>query len=123
MILYSIYQTTVLISDDSLTKGNAADLAPLKRSITLETYAELLDILSDYRGRFGQSGKATKQGMSAVLSDPDVLGRFNPDHQGKIRAIATGSSPLAKRRFDQLHLLIRREAGQFMPPEGSPNCA
>lgn len=107
-----IFNTT----DDILTRGNAADLAPLKRSIILETYAELLDILDDYRARFGRGGKAAKQGMSAILSDPDVLGRFNPDHQAKIGAIARGSSLFAKRRFNQLHLLIRMEAGQFMPP-------
>lgn len=102
-------------SDSMLMRGNATDLVPLKRAIILETYTELLDILDDYHGRFGRGGKAAKQGMSAVLSDADVLGRFSPDYQTKIRAIATGSSLFAKRRFDQLHLLIRKEAGQFMP--------
>ena len=104
------------MSDDMITRGNAADLAPLKRAIILEMYAELLDILDDYRGRFGRGGKAAKQGMSAVLADPDVLGRFSPDYQARIRAIAAGSSLFAKRRYDQLHLLIRSEAGQFTPP-------
>ncbi len=45
-----VFDTT----DDMLTKGNSADLAPLKRAIILETYSELLDILSDYRARFGR---------------------------------------------------------------------
>jgi hypothetical protein len=90
-----------------LTKGNVADLAPLKRAIILETYAELLTILDDYSRRFGSGGKAVKQGMSAVLSDPDVFGRFNAHHQTEIRAIATGSSLFAKSRFDQLHLSMR----------------
>jgi hypothetical protein len=70
-----------------------------------------LAILDDYSRRFGQGGKAVKQGMSAIVSDPDVLGRFNADQQAKIQAIATGSSLLAKSRFDQLHLAIRTEAG------------
>jgi hypothetical protein len=68
-----IFRTT----DDMLVKGKGADLAPLKRAIILETYAELLAILDDYSRRFGLGGKAVKQGMSAVLSDPDVFGRFN----------------------------------------------
>jgi hypothetical protein len=102
------------LTDNELAKGNSADLAPLKRAIILETYTELLDILSDYRARFGRGGKATKQGMLAIISDPDVFGRFNPDDQGKIQAIATGSSLLANRRFDRLGLQIRTEAGRFM---------
>ena len=99
---------------DKLVKGDVADLVPLKRAIILETYAELVAILDDYSGRFGRGGKAIKQGMSAVLSDPDVFGRFHADQQAKIQAIATGSSLFAKWRFDQLHLSIRREAGRYM---------
>ena len=101
-------------TDDVFTSGNAADLAPLKQAIILETYTELLDILKDYRDRFGRGGKATKQGMLAIVSDPDVFGRFTPDYQGKIQAIVTGSSLLANRRFDQLDVQIRTEAGRFM---------
>jgi hypothetical protein len=101
-------------TDKMLTKGNVADLAPLKRAIILETYAELLTILDDYSRRFGSGGKAVKQGMSALLSDPDVFGRFNAHHQTEIRAIATGSSLFAKSRFDQLHLSMRAEAGRHM---------
>ena|SRR5262245_24958866 len=97
-----------------LVAGDAADLAPLKRAIILETYAELLVILDNYSRRFGSGGKAVKQGMSAVLSDPDVFGRFNAEYQTEIRAIATGSSLLAKRRFERLHLSIRTEAGAYM---------
>ena len=70
-------------TDDMLVKGKAADLVPLKRAIILETYTELLAILDDYSRRFGRGGKAVKQGMSAVLSDPDVFGQFNKDHQTK----------------------------------------
>src|SRR5262249_8488408 len=70
-------------TDDVMTEGKAANLAGLKRAIILQTYAELLEILDDYRGRFGRGGKAIKQGMLAILSDPDVIGRFNPDHQAK----------------------------------------
>ena len=99
---------------DKLVKGDVADLAPLKRAIILETYAELLDILDDYSRRFGRGGKAVKQGMSAALSDPDVFGRFNEDHQTKIQAIAAGSSLFAKSRFDRLHLSIRTEAGRYI---------
>ena len=97
-----------------LVKGKGADLAPLKQAIILETYAELLAILDDYSRRFGLGGKAVKQGMSAVLSDPDVFGRFNGGHQTKIQAIAAGSSLFAKRRFDQLYLSIRTEAGRYI---------
>ena len=69
---------------DKLVKGDVADLAPLKRAIILETYTELLDILDDYSRRFGRGGKAVKQGMSTILSDPGVFGQFNEDHQTKI---------------------------------------
>ena len=103
------------MSADKLMKGGVADLVPLKQAIILETYTELVAILDDYSCRFGRGGKAIKQGMSVVLSDPDVFGRFDADQQTKIQAIATGSSLFAKWRFDQLHLLIRREAGRYMP--------
>jgi hypothetical protein len=99
---------------DKLVKGNVANLVPLKRAIILETYAELVAILDDYSCRFGRGGKAIKQGISAVLSDPDVFGRFNAHQQAKIQAIATGSSIFAKWRFDRLHLSIRRKAGRYM---------
>jgi hypothetical protein len=99
---------------DKLVKGGVADLVPLKRAIILETYAELVAILDDYSCRFGRGGKAIKQGMAAVLSDPDVFGRFNADQQAKIQAIATGSSLFAKWRFDRLHRSIRREGGRYM---------
>jgi hypothetical protein len=99
---------------DKLVKGDVADLVPLKRAIILETYVELVAILDDYSCRFGRGGKAIKQGMSAVLSDPDVFGRFDADQQAKIQAIATGSSLFAKWRFDRLHLSIRREGGRYM---------
>jgi hypothetical protein len=102
------------MTDDMLVKGKSGDLGPLKRAIILETYSELLAILDDYSRRFGGGGKAVKQGMSAVLSDPDVFGRFNAEHQTKIQAIATGSSLFAKSRFDELHLSIRAEAGRHM---------
>jgi hypothetical protein len=102
------------MTDDMLAKGKLADLAPLKRAIILETYSELLDILTDYSSRFGRGGKAVKDGMSAIVSDPDVFGRFNAEHQAKIQAIATGSSLFAKSRFDELHLSIRAEAGRHM---------
>jgi hypothetical protein len=85
-------------TDDNFTKGNSADLDSLKRAIIIETHTELLDILTDYRARFGRGGKATKQGMLAIVSDPDVFGRFNPDHQGKIQAIATGSARVPSTR-------------------------
>ena len=62
-------------------KGTLDDLRPLKWAIILETYAELLDILDDYACRFGSGGKAVRQGMAAIVSDPDVLGRFNSDRQ------------------------------------------
>jgi len=102
------------MTDDVLVKGKLADLAPIKRGIILETYAELLTILDDYSRRFGRGGKALKQGMSTVLSDPDVFGQFRRDHQTKIEAIAAGSSLFAKWRFDRLHLSIRIEAGRYM---------
>jgi hypothetical protein len=102
------------MTDDMLVKGKSADLAPLKRAIILETYSELLSILEDYSRRFGHGGNAIKQGMSTILSDPDVFGRFNGDNQTKIQAIAAGSSLFAKRRFDQLYLSVRTEAGRYM---------
>jgi hypothetical protein len=99
---------------DKLVKGDVADLIPLKRAIILETYVELVAILDDYSCRFGRGRKAIKQGMSAVLSDPDVFGRFDADQQTKIRAIANGSSLFAKSRLERLHLSIRREGGRYM---------
>jgi hypothetical protein len=75
---------------------------------------ELLGILKNYRARFGRSGKATRQGMLAIISDPDVFGRFTSDYQSKIQAIATGSSLLANRRLNRLDVEIRTEAGRFM---------
>jgi hypothetical protein len=102
------------MTDDKLASGNVADLVPLKQAIIIETYTELLNILTDYRARFGRGGKATKQGMLAIISDPDVFGRFNPDHQDKIQAIATGSSLWANRRLNRLNFQIRTEAGRFM---------
>jgi hypothetical protein len=102
-----VFRTT----DDMLVKGKSGDLAPLKQAIILETYSELLAILDDYSRRFGGGGKAVKQGMSAVLSDPDVFGRFDSDRQAQIRAIASGWPLLAQGRFDRLHLSIRTEAG------------
>jgi hypothetical protein len=89
-------------------------LVPLKRAIILETYTELLGILDDYSRRFGRGGKATKQGMLAVLSDPDVFGRFNADHQARIQAIVAGISFFAKKRLHRLHVSIRSEAGRFI---------
>jgi hypothetical protein len=102
------------ITDDALPKGNVADLIPLKRAIIIETHTEWLEILSDYSRRFGRGGKAVKKGMLAILSDPDVSGRFNVDHQASIRAIAAGTSFLAKRRLHQLDVSIRTEAGKFV---------
>lgn len=102
------------MTDKMLTKGNVADLAPLRRAIILETYAELLAILDDYSRRFGSGGKAVKQGMSAILSDPDVFGRFDAQRQTEIRAIANGFSVFAKSRLDKLHLSMRAEAGRHM---------
>jgi hypothetical protein len=102
------------MTGDMIATGNVADLLPLKRAIILETYTELLGILDDYSRRFGRGGKAAKQGMLAVLSDPDVFGRFNADHQARIRAIAGGISLLANRRLHQLHVSIRTEAGRFI---------
>ena len=99
------------MTDDMIVKGTSADLAPVKRAIILETHAELLDVLSDYAGRFGRGGKAAKQGMLTILADPDVLGRFDSDRQAQIRAIATGWPLRAQGRFDRLHLSIRTEAG------------
>jgi hypothetical protein len=102
-----VFDTT----DDMLVTGSVDDLRPLKRGIILETYEELLNILDDYARRFGSGGKAVKQGMSAIVSDRDVLGRFNSDRQAQIRAIATGWPLFAQGRFDRLHLSIRTEAG------------
>ncbi|WP_036051748.1 hypothetical protein [Bradyrhizobium sp. Tv2a-2] len=102
------------MTDDMFVKGKSADLAPLKRAIVLETYSELLAILEDYSRRFGHGGNAIKQGMSTIISDPDVFGRFNRDDQTKIQAITAGSSLFAKRRFNQLHLSIRTEAGRYV---------
>jgi hypothetical protein len=73
-----------------LVKGTLDDLRPFKRAIILETYGELLNILDDYARRFGSGGKAVKQGMTAIVSDPDVLGGFDSDRQAEIRAIAAG---------------------------------
>jgi hypothetical protein len=87
------------------------DLRPLKRGIILETYSELLDILDDYSRLFGQGGKAVKQGMSAIVSDPDVLGRFDSGRQAEIRAIAAAWPILAQGKFDTLHQSIRAEVG------------
>ena len=47
--------------------------------------------------------------MSAIVFDPDVLGRFDSDRQAAIRAIAAGWSILAQGRFDRLQLSIRTE--------------
>jgi hypothetical protein len=102
-----VFSTT----DNMLVAGSTDDLRPLKRAIILETYGELLDILNDYARRFGNGGKAVKQGMSAIVSDPDVLGRFDNDRQAEIRAIAAGWPILAQGRFEKLHLSIRTEAG------------
>jgi hypothetical protein len=99
------------MTDNDLMTGSVDNLRPLKRGIILETYGELLEILDDYARRFGNGGKAVKQGMSAIVSDPDVLGRFDSARQAEIRAIAAGSSILAQRRFDRLHLSIRTEIG------------
>ena len=99
---------------DTLVEGTVAGLVSLKRAIIIERYAELCHILDDYSRRFGRGGKAIKQGMSAVLSDPDVFGRFDADQQNKIQAIATGPSLFAKWRFDRLHLSIRREGGRYI---------
>ncbi len=94
-----------------LVTGSVDDLRPLKRGIILETYGELLEILNDYARRFGNGGKAVKQGMSAIASDPDMLGRFDSVRQAEIQAIAAGLAMLAQGRFDRLHLSIRTEAG------------
>jgi hypothetical protein len=102
------------MTDDMLVKGKSADLAPLKRAIILETFGELLEILDDYSRRLGQGGTAIKQGMLTILSDPDVFGRFSAGQQTEIKAIAGGSSLFAKRKFDQLYLSIRKEAGRYM---------
>ena len=102
------------ITDDDIARGDVGDLVPLKQAIIIETYTEWLDILDDYSRRFGRGRKAAKQGMLAVLSDPDVFSRFNADHQAKIQAIAAGSSLFAKRRLHRLRLLIRTEAGRFI---------
>jgi hypothetical protein len=102
-----VFNTT----DNMLVTGSVDDLRPLKRGIILETYGELLEILNDYARRFGNGGKAVKQGMSAIATDPDVFGRFDSVRQTEIQAIASGLSMLAQGRFDRLHLSIRTEAG------------
>jgi len=102
------------MTDNMIARGSVADLVPLKQAIIIETHTEWLEILEDYSLRFGRSGKAAKQGMLAILSDPDVFGRFNADHQAKIQAIAAGLSLLAKRRLHRLRLSIRTEAGKFI---------
>lgn len=99
------------MTDDALVTGSVDNLRPLWRGIILETYGELLEILDDYARRFGTGGKAVKQGMSAIASDPDVLGRFDSVRQSEIQAIAAGLPMLAQRRFDRLRLSISREAG------------
>jgi hypothetical protein len=101
------------LTEDKLVEGNPAALALIKRAIIDTTYGELALILDDYSRRFGHGGKAIKQGMSALLSDPDVFGRFNGDHQTEIQAIAAGFSLFAKQRFDQLCLSIRKEAERY----------
>jgi len=102
------------ISPDTILKGEHTDLLPLKRGIVLQGYAELIAILDDYSSRFGSNGNAIRKGMSALSSDPDVLGRFTAEQQARIQAIGRGYSYFAKKRFDQLHLSIRREAGSYM---------
>jgi hypothetical protein len=87
-------------TDEILVKGNVTELVGLKRAIILSTYSELLYILEDSWRRLGRTGQAAKLGMSAVTSDPDLIGRFNLEDQAKIRAIAAGLSLLAKRRLN-----------------------
>jgi hypothetical protein len=102
------------MTQEDLASGDIAGLASLQRAIIIETYTELLDILSDYSRRFGRGGKAAKQGMLAILSDSDVFGRFDADQQAKIQAIAAGISLFAKRRLHRLRVSIRTEAGRFI---------
>ena len=103
------------MTDDVLVKGKLADLDPLKRAIILETYTELLGILDDYSRRFGRGGKAVKQGMSTVLSDPDVFSQFNGDHQTKIQDNSYWILSLREAEVvDRLHLSIRTEAGRYL---------
>ncbi|MFK4507071.1 DUF4339 domain-containing protein [Bradyrhizobium daqingense] len=99
------------MTDDHLVTGSADDLRPLKSGIILETYGELLEILDDYARRFGNGGKAVKQGMAAIACDPDVLGRFDSARKAAIQAIAGGLAMFAQGRFEKLHLSIRTEAG------------
>ena len=99
------------MTDNDLMTGTVDNLRPLKSAIILETYGELLEILDDYARRFGRGGKAVKQGMSAIASDPDVLGRFDSVRQAEIQAIAAGLSIFAQRKFNKLHLSIRTETG------------
>jgi hypothetical protein len=106
----SLDKSIFRMTDNDLMTGSVDNLRPLKSAIILETYGELLEILEDYACRFGNGGKAVKQGMSAVACDPDVLGRFDSDRQAEIQAIAAGLPMLAQGRFDRLHLSIRTEA-------------
>ena len=71
------------MTQEDLASGDIAGLASLQRAIIIETYTELLDILSDYSRRFGRGGKAAKQGMLAILSDSDVFGQFDADQQAR----------------------------------------
>lgn len=96
------------MKESDIAEGKLSDLAPLRSGIIFGTYTELLDILSDYSKRFG-----IKQGMQAILADPDVRGRFDEERQDKMRAIASSFSFLAKRRFDQLDHSIRAEIAPF----------
>jgi len=106
----SFDESVFRMTDKDIMTGSMDGLRALTRAIIFETYGELLEILDDYARRFGSGGKAVKQGMSAIASDPDVLGRFDSDRQAEIRAIAGGLTMLAQGRFDRLHLLIRTEA-------------
>ena len=68
-------------------------------AITLETLAELCDILDTY---YAKADRA-KAAMAYLIADKDALSRFDTECQQAIDRIAHGSEWFANRSFKRLH--------------------
>jgi hypothetical protein len=103
-----------------LSRGNVADLDVLKGAIILTTLAEQVDLLDQARGAGDGSQKGIQAAMLKLMDDPDRFDRFNDEDKAAIREIARGWSFFAKRRFNHLHVAIRRRGIPYMHTHTQP---
>jgi hypothetical protein len=96
--------------------GDLRGLDDLRKAIAMENLAEKLKIMEDISTRSKKSGISMKSEMLNILTDADRFERFTPDHQGIMKAAASGSVFLAVWRFNKLMTAIQLQAKAVQAP-------